>query len=122
MAGPTLLPPVLPTPLPSTLTVVTSTYLGEPTVRKSVGKVSTVYTGSEIVDRFISLGAGLSTTIDEPMVMFVIQTPSAIAVAIDGNPAIPVSYFLLVDTGNSTLSITNSGQDVVTLHLSYLTP
>lgn len=122
MSAPTIIPPTPVATQPSTLTVVTSTYLGEPTVRKSMGRVSTVYTGSEVVDRFITIGVTGTITIEEEMAMFVIQTASGLDVTIDGGVPIPVSYFLLTDQGNSTLSLTNKGAANVTVHLSYLTP
>lgn len=111
-------PPVAP---PNrTLSVVTSTYIGEHTVRKAVGRLTHVYVGSEVVDRYTTLESTVSLTINEPMAIFVLSTNAALDVSIDGMDPINVTQFLLLDKSSGNIVITNTDAVTASVHITYL--
>jgi hypothetical protein len=120
--APVPVPSVAAAALRKTLTVVTSTYLGESTVRKSVGRVNTDYVGSEIVDRFITLDVAASLTISEPLgiSVFVIQTSVDLTISVNGGPQLPVSQFLLLDSVPGDVVVNNPSNGLASIHITYL--
>lgn len=113
----------IPTPPVTTLSVDAQVFMGQNRIRRNIGTYTTLFTGTNVVDRALDLAPGTSKVIVEAMTAVVIRTDQPLTLAFnDGTLTFPVSQIFVADFPVTNLTITAVAQNVnnAVVHLSYL--
>ena len=113
----------IPTPPATTLSIDAQVFMGQNRIRRNIGTYTTLFVGTNVVDRALDIAPGDTKTIAEAMTAVAIRTDQPLTLVCNaGALTFAVNQIFIADFPITDLVITAVAQNVnnAAVHLSYL--